>query len=211
MNWIDIVLLILLIASVIVGSKKGLIREISALIVLSATVIVSINYIDIIAVKVHGQIGGSPLLTAIISFVLLLAFIYAAFKLLAMLFYKVANLQRLGKKDQLGGALIGAVRGWVIISFLTFIVFLAPMPDKFYTDFEESFLGPAFAKTLPVIYDGTATLHPRNPDFMTKVESALLVRPGADVSSDQLSDLSESREQVYRVIFQMDKFFGNTE
>jgi uncharacterized membrane protein required for colicin V production len=208
MNWIDIVLLVLLTAAVIVGSKKGLIRELVALIVLAATIIMSINYIDIIAVKIHQQIGGSPLVSAIISFIVLLAIIYALFKFLSMLFYKVANLQKLGKKDQLGGALVGALRGWVIISFLTFLVFLAPLPDKFYTDFEESFLGPSFAKTLPILYDGTAPLHPNSKDFMGKVESALLVRPGNSVTPEQLAELSEAREQVYKIIFQMDRVFG---
>jgi membrane protein required for colicin V production len=208
MNWVDIVLLVLLVAAVIIGSRKGLIREIIALVILAATVIVSINYIDIIAEKIYAQIGGSPLVTAIISFVVLLAFIYAIFKLLGMMFYRVANLQKLGKKDQLGGALIGAVRGWIIISFLIFLVFLAPMPDKFYVDFDESFLGAAFAKTLPILYEGSATLHPNNPNFMNKVEKTLLQQSTIDMPPEERMELSESREQVYKIMFQMDKYFG---
>jgi membrane protein required for colicin V production len=208
MNWIDIVLLVLLVAAVIIGSRKGLIREIIALVILAATVIVSINYIDIIAEKIYDQIGGSPLVTAIISFVVLLAIVYAVFKLLGMMFYRVAHLQKLGKKDQLGGALVGAVRGWIIISFLIFLVFLAPMPDKFYIDFGESFLGSAFAKTLPMLYDGSAALHPHNPDFMNKVEKTLLQQPNVDMPPEERMQLSQSREQVYKVMFQMDKFFG---
>lgn len=208
MNWVDGILLVLLIAAVIIGSKKGLIRELAALIVLTATVIVAINYIDIIAVKVYSQLGGSPLVTAIISFIILLAFVYAAFKLLALLFYRVANLQKLGKKDQLGGALVGAVRGWIIISFLTFLVFLAPMPERFYTDFEESFLGPAFAKTLPTIYNTTSPLHPSTPSFMDKVEKTLLITPDDDMSSADMQELSQTREDVYRVIYHLDRIFG---
>ncbi len=209
MNWVDIVLLILLVAAVIIGSKKGLIRELVALIVLASAVIVSINYIDLIAVKIYSQIGGSPLITAIISFVVLLALIYAVFKLLAILFYRVANLQKLGKKDQLGGALIGAIRGWIIISFIIFLVFLAPMPDRFYADFGNSFLGPSFAKTLPIIYDNTSALHPNNPSFMGKVENALLVRPEGQISDEDLSELSKSREEVFHVIYQLDRYFGD--
>jgi uncharacterized membrane protein required for colicin V production len=208
MNWVDGILLVLLIAAVIIGSKKGLIRELAALIVLTATVIVAINYIDIIAVKVYSQLGGSPLVTAIISFIILLAFVYAAFKLLALLFYRVANLQKLGKKDQLGGALVGAVRGWIIISFLTFLVFLAPMPERFYADFEESFLGPAFAKTLPTIYNTTSPLHPSTPNFMDKVEKTLLITPDDDMSSADMQELSQTREDVYRVIYHLDRIFG---
>ena len=208
MNWVDIVLLILLVAAVIIGSKKGLIRELMALAVLAATVIVTINYIDIIATKIYEQLGGSPLITAILSFIILLAFIYAVFKILGILFFKVANLQSLGKKDQLGGALVGALRGWLIISFLCFMIFLLPMPDKFYVEFDNSFLGPSFARTLPIIYEGTSTLHPNNPDFMQKVEKTLLQNPSGDLSAEDRASLSESREQVYRVIYRMDKVFG---
>ncbi len=209
MNWVDIVLLILLVASLVVGSKKGLIRELMALLVLTTAVILSVNYIDLIAVKVYEQLGGSPLVTAIISFVLLLAFIYAIFKLVAMVFYKFANMQKLGKKDQLGGALVGFVRGWVVISFCVFVVFLMPMPERFYVDFEESFLGPTFAKTLPVLYEGSSGLHPENPEFMPKIETALLQRPSGTMSQEERQKLSDSREQVYRVIYQMDRFFGS--
>lgn len=209
MNWVDIVLMILLVAALVVGSKKGLIRELMALLVLTTAVILSVNYIDVIAGKVYEQLGGSPLVTAIISFVLLLAFIYAIFKLLAMAFYKVANMQKLGKKDQLGGALVGFVRGWVIISFFLFLVFLMPMPEKFYVDFESSLLGPTFAKTLPVLYEGSSGLHPENPQFMPKIETTLLQRPSGSMTQEERDKLSSSREQVYRVIYEMDRFFGS--
>ncbi|MBN2226049.1 MAG: CvpA family protein [candidate division Zixibacteria bacterium] len=209
MNWIDIVLLILLVAAIIVGSRKGLIRELMALAVLTATVIVSVNYIDVIAIKVYDVLGGSPLVTAIIAFVILLALVYAVFKLLGMVFYKIANLQKLGKKDQLGGALVGALRGWVIISFVVFVVFLMPMPERFYTDFGESFLGPTFARTLPLLYEGSSGLHPRNADFMEKVERTLLYQPSSG-SSPQFDFSEGDREQVYRVIYQIDRFFGTS-
>jgi len=211
MNYVDIILLVLLVAAAIIGSKKGLIRELMALAVLAGTVIVSVNYIDIIATKVYEQIGGSPLVTAILSFIILLAFVYAVFKLLGIMFYKFANLQKLGKKDQLGGALVGALRGWLILSFLTFFVFLIPMPDRFYTDFDQSFLGTAFAKTLPTVYEGSSTLHPGSPDFMEKVEKTLLQKPSGNLSQSDIQSMSESREQVYRVIYQMDRFFGKRE
>ncbi|MCK4607807.1 MAG: CvpA family protein, partial [candidate division Zixibacteria bacterium] len=96
MNWIDAVLLVLLLASVIVGSKKGLIRELMAFIIFFAAIIVSVNYIDGFAVWVYDQVGGSPLISAFLSFALLLAGSYAAFKLLGILFYKIANLKQSG-------------------------------------------------------------------------------------------------------------------
>ena len=203
MNWIDGVLLVLLLASVIVGSKKGLIRELMAFVVFFVAIIFSITYIDNFAVWVYEQLGGSPLVSAFLSFVILLAISYAGFKLIGLLFYKVADLKRTGRKDQLGGALVGFLRGWVAIGFLSFLVFLLPMPNQFYVSFESSFFGPAVAKTVPLMFEGTATIHPQSPDFMNKIERALLVAQG---SSGGVAD--EDRIEVYQVLQQMRRFFN---
>ena len=125
MNWVDAVLLVLLLASVIVGSKKGLIRELMAFVIFFSAIIISVNYIDYLAVWVFNNLGGSPLISAFLSFVILLAASYAVFKILGIVFYKVANIKQIGKKDQMGGGLVGFLRGWVAIGFITFIAYLA--------------------------------------------------------------------------------------
>lgn len=204
MNWVDGVLLILLLASVIVGSKKGLVRELMAFIVFFVAIVVSINYIDQFAVWVYGKMGGSVLVSAFLSFIALLAGSYAAFKLLGLLFYKVANIKQIGKKDQMGGALIGFVRGWVAVGFLTLLAFLLPLPDRFYTAFESSFFGPAIAKTIPLIYDGTAKIHPKNPNFIGQIEKSLMLE-----SAGGTGEIDEDRRNVHRVLFQLEKFFNS--
>ncbi|MEW6412338.1 MAG: CvpA family protein [Candidatus Zixiibacteriota bacterium] len=206
MNWIDGILIVLLLASVIVGSKKGLIRELMAFIVFFAAIIVSVNYIDNFAVWVYERLGGSPLISAFLSFAILLALSYAVFKILGMLFYKVAQVRQTGRKDQLGGALIGFLRGWVAVGFLSFLIFLLPMPDGFYTSYESSFFGPAVAKTVPLMFESTAKIHPNNPSFMEKIENTLLVAPTK--TKTQREFLDEDRVEVHRVLYQMEKFFS---
>jgi uncharacterized membrane protein required for colicin V production len=205
MNWIDAVLIVLLLASVVIGSKKGLIRELMAFIVFFVAIIFSVNYIDNFAVWVYGQLGGSPLVSAFLSFVILLALSYAVFKLFGILFYKVAQLKQVGKRDQMGGALIGFLRGWVAVSFLTFLVFLLPLPSQFYDSFESSFFGPAVAKTIPLMYEGTAPIHPRNTDFMEKIEKTLLITKAKGKAKKRLTD--DDRIEVYRVLQQMRRYF----
>ena len=206
MNWIDGVLVALLLVMVIIGSKKGLIRELMAFVVFFAAIIVSINYIDHFAVWIHQQLGGSPLTSAFLSFVVLLAVSYAAFKLLGLLFYKIAALKNTGKRDQMGGALIGFLRGWLAVSYLTFLVFLLPMPDSFYTSFESSFFGSAIAKTVPLIYDNTSVVHPQKPQFMGQIETTLLVT--TDESAGDTGGLTEQRQQVHTVLRQIDRNFN---
>lgn len=205
MNWVDGVLILLLLVMVVIGSKKGLIRELMAFVIFFAAVIVSVNYIDHFAVWVYNQVGGSPVISAFLAFAILLAITYAAFKLLGMLFYRVANLKQIGKKDQMGGALIGFLRGWVAIGFLTFMAFLLPLPDAFYTAFESSMFGPVVAKTVPLMYEGTSALHPSRPSFMGQLEQALLIAPNESKGGNRVLD--EHRVQVHRVLYQMERFF----
>lgn len=204
MNWVDGILLLILLASVILGSKKGLIRELMAFVIFFTAVIVSVNYIDRFAVWVFEQIGGSPLISAFLSFIILLALSYATFKILGLIFYKVAQIKQIGKKDQMGGALVGFLRGWVAIGFLTFLVFLLPMPTGFYTAFENSFFGPAVAKTVPLMFETTSKIHPKNNNFMEQIEKTLLDVPA---NSDK-EVVEEDQIEIHRVLYQMDRFFS---
>jgi uncharacterized membrane protein required for colicin V production len=207
MNWIDGILLIILLGSVIVGSKKGLIRELMAFIIFFTAVIVSVNYIDSFAVWMYDKFGGSPLISAFLSFITLLALSYALFKVLGIVFYRIADLKSIGRKDQMGGALVGFLRGWVAVGFITLISFLLPMPDTFYESFENSFFGPAVAKTIPLMYEGTAKIHPDNPKFMDKMEQTLLEAPSKSNSNGK-EILNEDKVKVHKVLYQMEKFFA---
>ena len=207
MNWVDGVLIALLLTSVIIGSKKGLVRELSAFVIFFAALLSSISYIDKFAIWVYDHVGGSPLISAFLSFMILLTVSYAVFKLLGIIFYKVASIKSQGKPDQVGGALVGFLRGWVAVGFLTFLVFLLPMPDKFYDYFGASLFGPVVAKTVPLVFESTSIVHPETPSFMKKIENTLLMQPS---SGSNKGSVSEERAEVYKVIFQLDKYF-NTE
>ncbi len=136
---------------------------------------------------------------------LLLGISYGVFKGAGWLFYKIADIKSQGKRDQVGGAIVGFVRGWVSIGALLFILFLLPMPERFYTAFEASFFGPTLAKTLPFLYDETSIVHPNSPGFMQKVESTLLNAPTNTTSG---GSVDEDRAEIHRILYQMDRFFS---
>jgi len=202
MNIVDYILLVLLVAMIIIGSKKGLVREITALLTLIPAVIVSINFMDSFSVFVYERVGGSPMVVTFLSFIILLGMAYATFKLIGMGIARVINLPKKGKKDQMGGAFIGFMRGWVIISFIFFLLFLLPMPAKFYVSVEQSFFGPIMVKTVPIMYESTSALHAHSPSFYGKVESALELRKS---SSGEMDD--NTRAEVKSVLFQIQRFF----
>lgn len=207
MNWVDAILIVIVLASVIIGSKKGLIRELMAFVVFFTAVVIAVIYVDGFAIWVYDQLGGSPLISAFLSFAILIAASYASFKLVGMLFFKIADLKQSGKRDQMGGAMIGFLRGWVAIGFITLLTFLLPLPQMYYESFETSFFGPTVAKTIPLMFEGTSKLHPQTPSFMDQMERTLLEAP-SDSNTGFESD--EHRQQVFKVLFQIERFFNTT-
>lgn len=199
MNIVDYVLLALLLAMVIVGSKKGLLRELTAIITLIPAVIVSINFMDSFSLVVYEKVGGDPMVVTFLSFIILLGIAYAAFKIIGMVFARMIKLQRKGRKDQMGGAFIGFVRGWVVISFVFFLLFLLPMPAGFYLSIQDSFFGPTLLRTIPFIFESSSPLHPKSPSFIDKVESAMTLK------STRLS--AEDQREVELVMMQIRRFF----
>lgn len=202
MNIVDYILLALLVAMIIVGSKKGLIRELAAFFTLVPAAIVSINFMDSFSVIVYENVGGSPMVVTFLSFIILLAIAYAGFKLIGMGVARVIRLERKGKKDQMGGAFIGFMRGWVVISFIFFLLFLLPMPASFYLAVENSLFGPTLLKTIPLVYESTSALHPHNPSFYDKVSSALELKK----SPGRLDPNAQA--EVESVLFQIQRFFS---
>lgn len=202
MNIVDYILLALLLAMVIVGSKKGLIRELAAFFTLIPSIVVAILLMDSVAVLAYERIGGSPLVVTFLSFIVLLGMVYATFKLIGLGIAKIIHLQKKGRTDQMGGAFLGFARGWVLISFVFFLLFLLPMPASFYLAVENSMFGPTLIKTIPVIYESSAALHPKNPSFYGKVESALTLRKSnTPVPANETTN-------VDLVLYQINRFFN---
>lgn len=209
LNWVDAVLMIMLVSMIIVGSRKGLIRELMAFFIFVAAIIVAIKYIDQVAIRVHDNLGGSTLISALISFVLVMAIAYGAFKLVGLVFYRVARLNTLGRKDKVGGALVGALRGWVALSMLLFLSLLMPLPESYYREFKASALGPTIVRTLPLIYDKTSALHPASEDFYAKIENMLLYRTNqSEMTPDERQAHRLSRRDAYRVIYLIDSLMA---
>ncbi len=202
MNIVDYILLALLLAMVIVGSKKGLVRELTAFFLLVPSVVVSIYFMDTVAVRVYESVGGSPMVVTFLSFIILIGVAYAVFKMIGVGIAKIIKFQKKGKTDQMGGAFIGFARGWIIMSFVFFLLFLLPMPASFYLAIENSLFGPTLVKTVPFLYEASGALHPNHPSFFGQVEKALTLK------NSRIQVPPNVRSDVDLVLYQMHRFFN---
>ena len=212
MNWLDFVLLALLVGSIALGVKRGLIREVMGFIGLLIGVVIAINKVDAVTAWVLSHMKASPVVVSFISFVLILVFFYLAFRLLGMLFNRVASLSGLGKVDQVGGALIGFVRGWVLVGFVLFLLFYLPLPQGLYQSIENSFFAPAMTGSVPMIYEGTDFMHQQSPEFMPKIRASLNPRLATrDYENRRIEfgrDDGRYGERISRVLANLEARYG---
>lgn len=214
MNWFDITLIALLLVTTTIGSRKGFIRETMGFFALALGVIVTVNNIDFLALEIAKQIDASPMVIAVISFIVLLALLYGVFRLAGYAFYKVGELQQLGKRDKVGGAIMGAVRGWVLIGFVLFLVTLLPMPGAVYSAIDSSVLTKPMMKTMPLLFEGTAPLHPASGSFVEKIEDSIgqtedvLAMSHKETYSDPAKKYAH-QERVDKALNNLDRYFGS--
>lgn len=212
MNWLDFVLLALLVGSIALGVKRGFIREVMGFIGLIIGVVIAINKVDAVTAWVLSHMKASPVVVSFISFVLILAFFYISFRLLGMLFNKALSLSSLGRIDQVGGGLVGFIRGWVLVGFVLFLLFYLPFPQRFYDSIENSFFAPALTGSVPMLYESTDFMHPQSPEFMPKIRASLDPRLAARGNGSRRIEFGRDDgrygERVSRVLANLEARYG---
>ncbi len=182
-----------------IGSKKGFVRELMGFVALAAAIIITTGKLDFIAVEIANAIDTAPLTVAILAFVLVLGLTFALFKLLAKLLAKLISLQKLGKRDQYGGAVIGALRGWLVAGVVLFVTVLLPMPRSYYSLVDQSMLATSAMRSVQFLYDATEVLHPEWPTFVSQVESSLTSSATELAQRDQARKPSRRKSPEERV------------
>lgn len=206
MNWIDFVLMGLLLAAIIIGARRGVFSGLMGIIGLTSGVIFSINYSDQITARFLSHMRVSTVMVVFMAFIVVFVMVYVGIKLLGYFFYKFASLKPLGRVDAVGGAILGIFQGWIVLGVMLFLLIFLPLPDSFVAKLDSSFFAPGMRGVVPMIYDETTFLHPESPSLVDKLKAALRAEPGK--SSKDLGGFSAEGPSVSRIIRTMEDYFG---
>jgi uncharacterized membrane protein required for colicin V production len=206
MNWVDFVLVGLLLVAIIIGSRRGLFSGLMGMLGLTSGIIFSVNYIDQIAAKFLSHMRVSTVMVVFMGIVVVFVMVYLCTKILGSLFYKFASLKPLGNADKMGGAVLGIFQGWTVLGVFLFLLIFLPLPRSFVDKLDTSFFAPGMRGVVPMIYDETAFLHPENPKLLDKMKTALKSKPGS--SSRDWGGFSTEGPSVSRIISMMEEYFG---
>jgi len=115
MNWLDIIIIIALAGSVIYSVVKGFVKEVFFLAGVVAGLLVALRGYSYLAVYLYPTIGN-PATAKILSFLIILSVIFAIFKIIGWRTGKAFQQAGLTSLDRILGAVLGGLKGVVIVS-----------------------------------------------------------------------------------------------
>jgi len=145
MNWLDIILLVLLFVPTFVGLRKGLIKAALSFAGLLIGVILAGHLYQPVS-KIFSFISNENI-AYILAFILILVLVLVAAFFLARLLKSVIKIVMLGWVDNVGGAILGFLSGFILLSTI-----LATWVKFFGSDLIiDSFLGKVMLDYFPLI------------------------------------------------------------
>ncbi len=159
-NWIDILLILLLIKTIYTGARTGLSAELFKLLGTVISIVVGFHYYKEIAnalityIKIPIWVSECVILVGIV----LISAIIVRYVVIFLL--KILNIQFVQHLEKVGGALVGLVRGFLIGGlFLTALSFF-PAEYLHTSISEKSLLAPYFVKSSEKTYMSIIRLIP---------------------------------------------------
>ena len=153
-NWVDVLVVILMIRISYVAFQEGLSHEILPLIGSIIIIIIDLHYYEKIGLFISQNLAILPIeLANFLSFLILTIIIGLAFKLLAGILNKVIKVAWHPLIEIFGGVIFGVIRASIVASLILMIIALLPLPYLQWSVRDRSVTGMFFLKIGPSIYE----------------------------------------------------------
>ncbi len=135
MNWLDVVLAVILACSIVAGLRKGLARELVALVSVLAALVLAIWFYGTAGSFVLPYVSHKAI-ASFIGFTLVFALVVVAGAVFGKLLAALMKWTGLGWLDRLGGAAFGLARGLVvgIVLVMALLAFSVKPPPRAVAD-----------------------------------------------------------------------------
>lgn len=123
---LDIIFIVLLTISILLGLIRGVIREVLSLAGLIASVYLAFTFSDMIANKYVSKFLEDPSISYIVTFVLIIIATLFAVTLVNLFFSQLLKASGLSVLNRILGAIFGVLRGALICSILVMVISFIP-------------------------------------------------------------------------------------
>lgn len=183
-NWVDLLVIILVIRISYVAFQEGLSHEIFPAVGSLAIIVLCLHYYKRIGIWISQNIFNMPLdLSNFLSFLLLAVIIGVTFKIVKALLDKIIKVEWHPFIERFGGLAIGIMRASIVASIVLTIIALMPLSYLQWSIREKSVIAMHFLKIGPTIYEKCSRILPT-----IKVEGISADKEG--VVKDLVSDKS---------------------
>ncbi len=190
-NWVDVLVLIVVLRISYVAFQEGLSHEIFPLIGTVATLVIALHYYVKIGLLICQNLAKIPVdLANLLSFLVLIIVIGLILKVLRVVLDKVIKITWHPLIERFGGLVFGVLRGSVVASMvLTFIV-LMPLSYLQWSVRDRSLVGMHFLRIGPTIYAKVLKALPPAKTKGSSKKSEEVSRDKEDIVRELVSDKS---------------------
>jgi membrane protein required for colicin V production len=153
MTFLDLLILVFLGFFLYRGAKKGLIRELFALIAVLGALLCAVVFVDV-GVAMIKDLAEIPASVALfISFFLIFIVIFLVIRIIGAILSQIVRLAMLRWLDRLGGLAFGFLKGLLIASLILLGVTLLSWPKDANTYIKRSVFGPSVRRAAPYFFN----------------------------------------------------------
>lgn len=178
---LDLIFIVILAISILLGLMRGAIREVLSLVGLGASIYLAFKFSDTLAKTYVSQIFEDPRISYIVTFILIIVATLFTVTLVNLFFSQLLKASGLSFVNRFFGMIFGVIRGTVICSILVLIIGFVPgiTSEKWWKD---SSLAPVFKNitkaSLKYLPDEVASYFESAKDSVGKAADELGVPTG---------------------------------
>lgn len=144
---------VILLLFLIDGIRRGFLRSMLEIVGLAVAFILARKYGPELASSAASKTSFSQTALVYVLSIAVFICVIIAFHLFGLLMQKIVSATVLSPVDRLGGALLGILKGVLIVSLLITVVYWLPLPASFKADVRSNPVAEVLGPVLPGLYD----------------------------------------------------------
>jgi len=212
MNWVDFVILIVLLVTTFIGVARGLFKSVATLVGVVLAIILAVQYSPWLAANISRIFSLPPNIRFVAALLVIFIVTLAILKLLGYIFYKLVSLTPLKVVDKIGGGVLGFLKGLVLLSVVLVAMIFFPFLDGFGRAIDRSLTGPVIRQVVPFIYELSAPLHPNSGHFVDRILDSVLDKKARQFAEDHDASIKEGYSEITAasqgVLRNINRYFG---
>ena len=195
MNWIDILLIIILIFFMVKGLIRGIILEVLTLAGMVVAYLIALRQVEWAAAIIAQFIDIPPVVATALGFLLLFIGVIVVFRFVAIILHKIIKRTPVNALNRGGGVFIGSLKGVLIASLVANLIAIIPITNKAFTMKRgHSILLCPIKTVAPLLFNSVKRAIPETREFSEEIQEGL-DKALKEVQNKAMKKTSDSIEQ----------------